>query len=321
MFLPHVKICGITRRQDALFCAAAGAGALGAVFYEKSPRHVAPAAVRKLFEGLDPQIARVGVFVNASVDAMLRTARIAALDVVQMHGEETAEKIEAVLREGFRVVQALKRTGPELLAAARALAHYVLLAEWGQVNPDLTAPIVEALLAEYERPLAALEVRRAALEAVSSANHPRIPDLIQDAYDDAPMDLQLSAIFAMGGSADRRWLPILHDEMGSSSPDFRAEAARAAGAIGASDSIDALEALLVDEDLEVAIAAVYALGQIGGDRVNELLLRLSEDPDFEELYDAIDEALEEMESLSGDFDLLSFAEDDDDDDLHDLRAN
>ena len=133
MFLPHVKICGITRRQDALLCAAAGAGALGAVFYEKSPRHVAPAAVRKLFEGLDPQIARVGVFVNASVDAMLRTSRIAALDVVQMHGEETAEKIEAVLREGFRVVQAIKRTGPELLAAARALPPQVgLLVECGR---------------------------------------------------------------------------------------------------------------------------------------------------------------------------------------------
>lgn len=121
MFLSHIKICGITRRQDALFCANAGAGALGAVFYEKSPRNVAPAAVRKLFEGLDPHIARVGVFVNASVDTMLRTARIAALDTIQMHGEETAEKIEAVLREGFHVVQALKRTGPELLAAARAL--------------------------------------------------------------------------------------------------------------------------------------------------------------------------------------------------------
>ena len=121
MFLPHVKICGITRRQDAVLCADAGAGALGAVFYEKSPRNIAPAAVRKLFEGLDPQIARVGVFVNASVDTMLRTARIAALDTIQMHGEETAEKIEAVLREGFHVVQAIKRTGPELLAAARAL--------------------------------------------------------------------------------------------------------------------------------------------------------------------------------------------------------
>ena len=121
MFLPHVKICGITRKQDAVLCAEAGAGALGAVFYEKSPRNVEPAFVRQLFAGLDPRIARVGVFVNASVDTMVRTARIAALDVVQMHGEETNEKIEAVRREGFHVVQAIKRTGPELLAAARAL--------------------------------------------------------------------------------------------------------------------------------------------------------------------------------------------------------
>ena len=133
MFLPHVKICGITRRQDAVLCAEAGVGALGAVFFAKSPRCIEPAAARKLFAGLDPQIARVGVFVNASVDAMLRTARIAALDVVQMHGEETAEKIEAVLREGFRVVQAIKRTGPELLAAARALPPQVgLLVECGR---------------------------------------------------------------------------------------------------------------------------------------------------------------------------------------------
>ena len=133
MLLPHVKICGITRRQDALLCAEAGVGALGAVFYAKSPRCIEPAAARKLFEGLDPQIARVGIFVNASVDFMVRTARIAALDVVQMHGEETTEKIEAVRREGFHVVQALKRTGPELLAAARALPPRVgILVECGR---------------------------------------------------------------------------------------------------------------------------------------------------------------------------------------------
>ncbi|HPT16588.1 MAG TPA: phosphoribosylanthranilate isomerase [Kiritimatiellia bacterium] len=133
MFLPHVKICGITRRQDALLCAEAGVGALGAVFYAKSPRCIEPAVARKLFEGLDPQIARVGIFVNASVDFMVRTARIAALDVVQMHGEETTETIEAVRREGFHVVQALKRTGPELLAVARALPPRVgILVECGR---------------------------------------------------------------------------------------------------------------------------------------------------------------------------------------------
>ncbi len=133
MFLPHIKICGITRRQDALFCAEAGAGALGAVFYAKSPRNLDPAVARKIFGGLPKEIARVGVFVNASVDTMVRTARIASLDTIQMHGEETVEKIEAVRREGFHVVQAIKRTGPELLAAARALPPGVgILVECGR---------------------------------------------------------------------------------------------------------------------------------------------------------------------------------------------
>jgi HEAT repeat protein len=210
-------------------------------------------------------------------------------------------------------------------AAARALAHYVLLAEWGQINTGLITSIIDALLAEYERPTNALEVKRAALEAVASANHPRVPDLIRDAYEDGSDELQLSALFAMGLTADRRWLSILDDEMESPSPDFRAEAARAAGAIGSSDSLDALEGLVGDEDVEVATAAVYALGQIGGDRATELLTRLAEDPAYEELYDAIDEALEEMDWLEGDFDLFALgdedAEDDDDDLLDDLRAN
>ena len=210
-------------------------------------------------------------------------------------------------------------------AAARALAHYVLLAEWGQIRPAVATPAVDALLAEYDRPNAPLEVKRAALEAVAAANHPRVPDMILDAYDDGPNDLQLSALFAMGLTADRRWLPVLDDEMQSPSADFRAEAARAAGGLGSTDSVDALEGLLTDEDPSVTMAAIYALGQIGGDRATELLTRLSQDPDYEELYDAIDEALEEMDLLEGGFDLLALDEDDLEDDdgdlLDDLRAN
>ena len=63
-------------------------------------------------------------------------------------------------------------------AAARALAHYVLLAEWGQIRAGAASPIVDALLAEYDRPTVAPEVKRAALEAVAASNQPRIPDLI-----------------------------------------------------------------------------------------------------------------------------------------------
>ncbi|MBP6787886.1 MAG: HEAT repeat domain-containing protein [Candidatus Promineofilum sp.] len=210
-------------------------------------------------------------------------------------------------------------------AAARALAHYVLLAEWGQIRPAVAAPAIDALLAEHDRPNTPLEVKRAALEAVAAANNPRIPDMILNAYDDGPEELQLSALFAMGLTADRRWLPLLNEEMQSPSADFRAEAARAAGGLGSADSIDALEGLLTDQDLEVAMAAVYALGQIGGDRAVELLTRLSEDPDYEELYDAIDEALEEADLLEGGFDLLALdeadLEGDDDGLLDDLRAN
>jgi len=229
--------------------------------------------------------------------------RIAALDGLW----DTTES--RLVRPIIGLLQGDRDTGVRA-AAARALAHYVLLAEWGQIRHGVAAPVVDALLAEYDRPKAPLEIKRATLEALAASNHPRVPDLILAAYDDGPDDLQLSALFAMGLSADRRWLPILDDEMSSPSADFRAEAARAAGGLGSADSLDALEGLLTDEDVEVAMAAVYALGQIGGD---------------EELYDAIDEALEEMEWLEGGFDLLAVdeddPEDDDDDLLGDLRAN
>lgn len=133
MPLPFIKICGITRRPDALFCAAAGVGALGAVFYGKSPRNVSPAQARYLFEDLPAQIARVGVFVDASAAAMIAIARAAALDTVQMHGEETMETIHAVLDAGFHVVKVLGRRGEDWLAAARALPPPVgLLVECGQ---------------------------------------------------------------------------------------------------------------------------------------------------------------------------------------------
>lgn len=251
-------------------------------------------------------------------DDSYAAVRIAALDGVWDSTEPRLVRPIIGLLQGDRDVNVRA-------AAARALAHYVLLAEWGQIRPAVAAPAVDALLAEYDRPNAPLEVKRAALEAVAAANHPRIPDMILDAYDDGPEDLQLSALFAMGLTADRRWLPLLDDEMQSPSADFRAEAARAAGGLGSAESVDALEGLLTDEDLGVTMAAVYALGQIGGDRATELLTRLSQDPNYEELYDAIDEALEEMDLLEGGFDLLALdeddLEDDDDDLLDDLRAN
>ncbi|MDD4017699.1 MAG: phosphoribosylanthranilate isomerase, partial [Kiritimatiellae bacterium] len=86
MNLPNLKICGITTRETASFCAEAGVGALGAVFFKKSPRYVTASQTRAMFEALPTHLARVGVFVNTSAEEMIAIAREADLDTVQMHG-------------------------------------------------------------------------------------------------------------------------------------------------------------------------------------------------------------------------------------------
>ena len=199
-------------------------------------------------------------------------------------------------------------------AAAVSLAHYVLMAEWGELPPTISPPIVDALLAEYEKAEAALPIKRAALEALGAANHPRVGSLIEEAYESDDFDMQISAVFAMGSSANSRWLPTILDEMGNPEATMRLEAARAAGAIGSSEAIDELANLTVDEDLDVRLTAVTALGRIGGDVAYRILVDLADDPESEELHEAVDEALEEMTCVSGDLKLMSL---DDDDSLFD----
>jgi len=133
MFFPNLKICGITTRETARFCAEAGVGALGAVFFKKSPRCVTPQQARSLFEGLPARVARVGVFVNEPVSELIAIAREAALGTVQLHGDEPLETVCALLRAGLHVVKVLKTTGKKMLEEARALPTSAgILLECGQ---------------------------------------------------------------------------------------------------------------------------------------------------------------------------------------------
>jgi HEAT repeat protein len=194
-------------------------------------------------------------------------------------------------------------------AAASALAHFVLLTEWGQLPENVSPPIVKALLAEYENLENPNLVRRATLEALGASSHSRVPGLIREAYENDDPDIQLSAVFAMGSSADAYWLPTLFDEMSSHSVAMRAEAARAAGSIGDRSAVPELANLTIDEDLDVARAAVTALGQIGGDRAYGILVDLVDDPDLEAIQETVDEAINEMAWLDGSLDFLSPADD------------
>jgi phosphoribosylanthranilate isomerase len=88
-----LKICGITNSADAAAAMDAGATALGFNFYARSPRYIAPESAAGIASAAG--VRRVGVFVNVEPARMEEIARIASLDVVQLHGEETPEDYPA----------------------------------------------------------------------------------------------------------------------------------------------------------------------------------------------------------------------------------
>ncbi|MGD8585637.1 MAG: HEAT repeat domain-containing protein [Chloroflexota bacterium] len=177
--------------------------------------------------------------------------------------------------------------------AAATLGHYILLAEWDVIPLDSVRVAVDALLAVLDEIETPKPLRRAALESISASSHDRVQRLVREAYDSGDHELQVSAVYAMGRMVDKSWLPIILDEMMSSSSEMRLEAARAAGHIGSTDAVADLVELISDEDLEVQLVAITAMGQIGGSLAIRVLDEMDGDPDFAHVQHAIEEALEE----------------------------
>ena len=90
----RVKICGITRVQDALAAVAHGADAIGLVFYAESPRNVSMQTAKAIVDALPPFISAVGLFVNASQTKIETVLSHLRLDVLQFHGDETPAESE-----------------------------------------------------------------------------------------------------------------------------------------------------------------------------------------------------------------------------------
>lgn len=201
--------------------------------------------------------------------------------------------------------------------AAATLGHIVLMAEWGQVDIAHAEKIVEALIMEFNRLENPPAVRRASLESMGASADVRVPELIKGAYYNGDEEMQVSAVFAMGRNADDRWLPVIIEELESPLVEMRLEAAQAAGGIGSSDAVESLIGLLHDDDLEVSLAAIFALGKIGNEFAHEALQDLLNDPYTDEIImEAAEQALDEMDWLSGEIDLSLFSKDYGDDDLY-----
>jgi len=98
-----VKVCGITRQEDANLAAELGADALGFIFWPGSPRFIDPHEARTIVRSLPPFVSAVGVFVDQPIDYVEEVASLVGLSAVQLHGNES---IEYCLRIRHRVIKA-----------------------------------------------------------------------------------------------------------------------------------------------------------------------------------------------------------------------
>jgi phosphoribosylanthranilate isomerase len=107
LLMVKVKVCGIASPEDAGVAADAGADAIGLVFAE-SPRKVSMERAREIAAALPEGILKVGVFVDAKLEEVLRISREVGLDYAQLHGDESPEAVAAVRDGGVRVIKALR---------------------------------------------------------------------------------------------------------------------------------------------------------------------------------------------------------------------
>jgi phosphoribosylanthranilate isomerase len=122
-----VKVCGITNVADARVAAEAGADAVGFIFAESS-RQVSAEEARRISIALPENVLKVGVFVNAPPEEVLRAAQEAGLDLAQLHGDETPETVAAVRAGGLPVMKAIRvRNRDDLADVERFGADLILL--------------------------------------------------------------------------------------------------------------------------------------------------------------------------------------------------
>jgi len=102
----RIKICGITTLKDAMATIAAGADALGFVFYPKSPRYISPVNASSIISKLPPFVEKVGLFVNEDADTINSISKASGITLIQLHFDVTDELCEALELPYIKVVRA-----------------------------------------------------------------------------------------------------------------------------------------------------------------------------------------------------------------------
>lgn len=131
-FIPQVKICGLTRVEQALQCADLGADAIGCVFYPKSPRHLTEDRAKEICSAVADRVKTVGVFVNETFLNIITHVKHCHLSTVQLHGQESPELVRRLRDQDLQVIKALFVDGNPSLKDAENYPASAFLVECGQ---------------------------------------------------------------------------------------------------------------------------------------------------------------------------------------------
>ncbi len=154
----RIKICGITRPEDALRAAELGADAIGLIFYSGSARHVTAARALDVIARLPPFVTTVGLFVDASPAEVEAVLSVVPLDLLQFHGDESPAYCEGFDRPYIKAIAAapgvdlLQSAGFHAKARALLVDAYVpgvaggtgVQADWSAIPRNLPIPVVLA---------------------------------------------------------------------------------------------------------------------------------------------------------------------------------
>jgi len=180
--MTRIKICGITRAEDALSVAESGADAIGLVFYAPSPRFISIAQAKIIAEASPPFVTVVGLFVDAEADFVREVLANVPLDMLQFHGDESPEYCAQFNKPFLKAIRV--KAGVDLLqCAARFQSAKGLLLDahvegipggtgtsfdWALIPDKLSLPVILSGGLDIENVVAAIELVRPYAVDVSS---------------------------------------------------------------------------------------------------------------------------------------------------------
>ncbi|MCZ2127772.1 MAG: HEAT repeat domain-containing protein [Anaerolineales bacterium] len=219
----------------------------------------------------------------------------------------------------IRIFQTDSDLAPRLKAAA-LLGDFVLLGELEELDEKHLRQIEDALIAVL-RGDEAPALRRVALESFGYSSREEAVAIIESAYEREDPQWVASALTAMERSQDKRWDENVVVKLTDDNDQVRLAATKAAGELFIESAAPILLAILEDEEEsdEETMAAIWALSQIGGEDARAYILNMLDNTEDEDAIEFLEDALSnlDMQEMVERFELLSFDDEDEDDDLED----